>query len=296
MSSKQFFVDRYEKLGWSYHQVKARQAVRINESNAQGKTVLERLKNDGVSLDRIPFLENGYWVRRSRVSVGATAEYLLGLYSIQEAAAQIPVALFSDLKSKVVLDACAAPGGKTVQLANLMENTGIIVALDVDKRRLTALANHLERCHVRNSVVYDRDARYASGLKLKFDRVLLDAPCSGNFVTDEHWFKRRTLRDIERNARLQQEILTEASKCLKDDGEIIYSTCSLEPEEDELNVDWAIKNLSLQVEKVNSIGEDGVTNVLGRKLDASISCCRRIWPGDTQGFFVSKMKKRGNNN
>jgi NOL1/NOP2/sun family putative RNA methylase len=296
MSSKQFFVDRYEKLGWSYHHVKARQAVRINESNAQGKTVLERLKNDGVTLDRIPFLENGYWVRRSRVSVGATAEYLLGLYSIQEAAAQIPALLFSDLKSKIVLDACAAPGGKTVQLANLMESTGLIVALDVNKRRLSALANHLERCHVSNSVVYDRDARYASGLKFKFDRVLLDVPCSGNFVTDQHWFKRRTLRDIERNSRLQRQILTEASKCLKDDGEIIYSTCSLEPEEDELNVDWAIRNLSLEVEKANSIGKDGVTNVFGRKLDTSISCCRRIWPGDTQGFFVCKLKKQGKNN
>ena len=296
MSSKQFFVDRYDKLGWRYHQVKARQAVRINETKAKGKTVLERLKKDGVTLDRIPFLENGYWVRRSRVSVGATAEYLLGLYSIQEAAAQIPAAFFSDLKSKVVLDACAAPGGKTVQLSNLMENTGIIVALDVNKRRLSALANHLERCHISNSIVYDRDARYASGLKLKFDRVLLDVPCSGNFVTDEHWFKRRTLKDIERNAKLQQEILTEACKCLKDDGEIIYSTCSLEPEEDELNADWAIKNLSLEVEKVNSIGKDGVTNIFGWKLDASTSGCRRIWPGDTQGFFVCKLKKRGNNN
>jgi NOL1/NOP2/sun family putative RNA methylase len=296
MSGKQFFVERYEKLGWSYHRVKARQAIRINESNAKGKNVLKRLKNEGVTLDRITFLENGYWVHRSRVSVGATAEYLLGLYSIQEAAAQIPAALFSDLKGKIVLDACAAPGGKTVQLSDLMENTGIIVALDVDKRRLSALANHLERCRVINSVVYDRDARYASGLKLKFDRVLLDVPCSGNFVTDEHWFKRRTLRDVERNSRLQREILTETCKCLKDEGEIIYSTCSLEPEEDELNVDWAIKNLDLEVEKIDSLGQEGMTDVFERKLDSSISCCRRIWPGETQGFFVCKLKKRGNNN
>ncbi|TRO45592.1 RsmB/NOP family class I SAM-dependent RNA methyltransferase, partial [Candidatus Bathyarchaeota archaeon] len=283
MSSKQFFVERYEKLGWSFHHVKARQAIRINESNVKGKRVLNRLKQNGVTLDRIPFLDNGFWVRRSRVSVGATAEYLLGFYSIQEAAAQIPASLFSDLKGKVVLDACAAPGGKTVQLADLMENTGVIEALDVDKRRLSALANHLERCQVSNTVVYDRDARYSLGLKLMFDRILLDVPCSGNFVTDEHWFKRRTLRDVERNARLQREILTETCKCLKDEGEIIYSTCSLEPEEDELNVDWAIKNLDLKVEKIDSLGQEGMTDVFGRKLDSSISCCRRIWPGDTQG-------------
>src|SRR3989304_8053082 len=188
----------------------------------------------------------------------------------------MPATLFSDLKSKMVLDACAAPGGKTVQLADLMDNTAAIVALDVDKRRLSALANHLERCHVRNTVVYDRDARYASGLKLNFDRVLLDVPCSGNFAADEHWFKRRTLRDAERNAKLQREILTEASKCLKDDGEIIYSTCSLEPEEDELNMDWATKNLNLNIEKTDSPGQDGVTEVFGKNLDASISRCRPI--------------------
>jgi NOL1/NOP2/sun family putative RNA methylase len=296
MSGKQFFVDRYEKLGWRFRQVKARQAIRVNECNAKIKNILNRLKQNGVTLDRIPFLDNGFWVRRSRVSVGATAEYLLGFYSIQEAAAQIPTSLFSDLKGKIVLDACAAPGGKTVQLADLMDNTGVIVALDVDIRRLSALANHLERCRVSNTVVYDRDARYSSGLKLKFDRVLLDVPCSGNFVADEHWFKRRTLRDVERNARLQREILTEACKCVKDGGEIIYSTCSLEPEEDELNVDWAIKNLDLEVEKVDSLGQEGMTDVFGRELDASILCCRRIWPGDTQGFFVCKLKKRGNKN
>jgi 16S rRNA C967 or C1407 C5-methylase (RsmB/RsmF family) len=133
-------------------------------------------------------------------------------------------------------------------------------------------------------------------LKLKFDRILLDVPCSGNFAADEHWFERRTFRDVERNAKLQREILTETAKCLKDEGEIVYSTCSLEPEEDELNMDWAIKNLNLTVEKTDSPGQNGVTDVFGRKLDASISYCRRIWPGDTQGFFVCKLKKRRNGN
>ena len=99
-----------------------------------------------------------------------------------------------------MLDAAAAPGGKTVQLADLMENTGVIVALDVDKRRLTALSNHLERCHVSNTVVYLLDARQVSNLNVKFDRVLVDAPCSGNFAADKDWFSNRTLKDVERNA------------------------------------------------------------------------------------------------
>jgi 16S rRNA C967 or C1407 C5-methylase (RsmB/RsmF family) len=227
MSGKEFFIQRYERLGWNFEDVRPKQAIRLNLTNAKGKNIAERLQTIGVQLEKVPFLETGYWVCGSKVSVGATAEYLLGQYSIQEAAAQIPANLFTDLKGKIVLDACAAPGGKTVQLADIMGNTGVIVALDVRKRRLAALANHLERCHVGNAVVYELDTRQASRLKLKFDRVLVDAPCSGNFATDRNWFKRRTLKDVERNARLQREILTEVAECISDEGEIVYSTCSL---------------------------------------------------------------------
>ena len=292
MSGKDFFVERYERLGWKFEDAKPKQSIRLNVTSVKGKNLEERLEAIGVQLEKVPFLETGYWVRGSKVSVGATAEYLLGLYSIQEAAAQIPATLFTSLKGRTVLDTCAAPGGKTVQLADSMENTGVVVALDVKKRRLTALANHLERCHVSNAVVYNLDARQVSRLKLKFDRILLDAPCSGNFAADRNWFKRRTLKDVERNARLQREILAEAASCLSDDGELVYSTCSLEPEEDEVNMDWAVKHLSLQIEEVDCHGQKGLTEVFGKRLDASMERCRRVWPGETQGFFVCKLKKR----
>ena len=292
MSGKDFFLDRYERLGWRYKEVTLKQAIRINNFNVKGKKLLQRLESLGVHLQKIPFLDSGYWVLDSKVSAGATAEYLLGLYSIQEAAAQIPVSVFTHLKGKKTLDIAAAPGGKTVQMADLMENSGAIMALDVDKRRLNALSNHLERCHVTNTVVYLLDARQASALKVKFDRVLVDAPCSGNFASDSDWFKNRTLKDIERNAGFQREIITKAAECLNDDGEMVYSTCSLEPEEDELNIDWAIKNLNLQTEQIYCQGEKGLTNIFGKQLDPSIKHCRRLWPGETQGFFVCKLKKR----
>jgi NOL1/NOP2/sun family putative RNA methylase len=292
MSGKEFFANRYSQLGWELEDVEPRQAIRINTSNVKGKNLVERLHAAGVQLECVPFLETGYWVCGSKVSVGATAEYLLGLYSIQEAAAQIPATLFTELKRKTVLDACAAPGGKTVQLADLMGNTGVIIALDAQKRRLAALANHLERCHVSNTVTYNLDARQASRLKLKFSRVLLDAPCSGNFAADSAWFRRRTLQDVERNAQLQRELLTAAAACLSDEGEFVYSTCSLEPEENELNMDWAVKHLDLQVEEADCHGEKGLAEVFGERLDSSVERCRRIWPGETQGFFVCKLKKR----
>jgi NOL1/NOP2/sun family putative RNA methylase len=292
MSGKEFFVKRYKELGWTYRDVQLKPSIRINTMNTDKDDAVKRLESLGIGLKRIPFLEDGYWICKSKFSVGATAEYLLGLYSIQEAAAQIPASLFTELADKTVLDACAAPGGKTVQLANLMKNSGVIIALDIKRRRLIPLSNQLERSRVRNTIVYQMDAREASRINIKFDRVLLDVPCSGNYVTDKDWFSRRSLKDLERNARRQKQILTEAVKVVKYNGEIVYATCSLEPEENELNIDWAITTLNLQVEEIKCHGEKGLTNVFGRKLDSSIEKCKRIWPGQTQGFFVCKLMKQ----
>jgi len=292
MSGKEFFVKRYKKLGWTYKQAKPKQAIRINTMNASRDTVVSRLESLGIALEKIPFLEDGYWIRKSKFSVGATAEYLLGLYSIQEAAAQIPATLFTELEDRTVLDACASPGGKTVQLANLMNNSDVIVALELKQRKMFALANQLERSRVTNTAVYNMDAKEATNLNIEFDCVLLDVPCSGNYVTDKGWFSKRTIEDVKRNARRQRQILTEAVKVMKDGGEIVYATCSLEPEENELNIDWAIGALNVEVEEINCHGEKGLTNVFGKELDRSIEKCRRIWPDQTQGFFVCKLRKQ----
>ena len=292
MSTKEFFTDRYRKLGWKYHAVELKKTIRINSANVKKPSdLIKRLQDQGLALTKVPFLQNGHWVEESRFSAGATTAYLSGLYSIQEAAAQIPATLFTELKDKTVLDACAAPGGKTTQLADLMHNTGAIVALDFNRQRLTALSNQLERCQVKNTIVYQLDARRVSQLGTRYDRILLDMPCSGNFATDTNWFKRRTIKDIERNGALQREILGETVKMLEHDGEIIYSTCSLEPEENELNIDWAIRNLDMRVEKISCYGQKGLKEVFGKHLDDSLRNCIRIWPGQTQGFFVCKLLK-----
>lgn len=292
MSGKQFFVNRYKKLGWTYKQIKLKQAIRINTMNGSRDEVVERLESLGIVLEKIPFLKDGYWINKSRFSVGATAEYLLGLYSIQEAAAQIPVTLFTELEDKTVLDACSSPGGKTVQLANLMKNRGVVIALELKQRKMFPLINQLERCLVTNTAVYNMDAKEVSKLNMKFDRVLLDVPCSGNPITDKDWFSKRTIEDVQRNARRQRQILAEAVKVTEEGGEIVYSTCSIEPEENELNIDWAVANLEVKVEDITCHGKRGLTNVFGKQLGLSIEKCRRIWPEQTQGFFVCKLRKQ----
>lgn len=291
MSSRQFFINRYEKLGWNYEQIKLKQAIRINTINGTKDKIVSRLESLGITLEKIPFLENGYWIGKSNFSLGATTEYLLGLYSIQEAASQIPATLFTHLKERTVLDACASPGGKTVQLANLMNNSGVIIALELKQRKMFMISNQLERSRIKNAAIYNWDARKASKLGTQFDCVLLDVPCSGNPAADTNWFRKRTINDVTKNARRQRQILAEAFKITKNGGEIVYATCSLEPEENELNIDWAIRNFNLTVERVECYGEKGLKKVFNKELDLSIENCIRIWPKTTQGFFICKLKK-----
>ena len=121
-----------------------------------------------------------------------------------------------------------------------MENKGIIIALDINNLRLLSLRNNLERMGVKNTIIYQKDARFVSDLGIKFDKILLDAPCSGNFAADGKWLEKRTLEDIKNISKVQKQLIAAAVEVLKENGELVYSTCSLEPEEDEFIVDWAL--------------------------------------------------------
>ena len=177
---------------------------------------------------------------------------------------------------------CAAPGGKTVQLAQMMNNKGTMIALDNSTRRLTALKNNLERCGIRNTIIYNKDARYISDFNKRFDKILLDAPCSGNFTLEEDWFEKRTINDIKDRAKLQKELLKAAVDVCK--GEIVYSTCSLEKEENEEVIEWALDNLNVELQEIKLKASPGLTE--------RTKNCRRFWPNEhkTEGFFVAKLK------
>ena len=118
----------------------------------------------------------------------------------------------------LVLDMSAAPGGKTTQLAAYMNNKGTIVALDNNVKRLESLRNNIERLGVMNTIIYNKDARFVSDFGIEFDKILLDAPCSGTFTTEEKWLENKTIEGIKERARLQRELLKAAVKVLKHGG------------------------------------------------------------------------------
>ncbi len=291
------FLERYRQLGQNIipEKINIMQSMRINTLKIKPEILLNRMKKENVVLTRVPFLDFGYSVRSSNFSVGAAPEHLFGYYYVQETAAQIPVQILAPKRDEIILDMSAAPGGKTTQMAQYMGNEGVIIALDVNNMRLFSLRNNIERMGVKNTIIFQKDAKFVSDLGVKFDKILLDAPCSGNFVVDSEWFEKRNLDDIKNSAKTQKQLFAAAVEVLKDGGELIYSTCSLEPEEDEMVADWALSKFpELKLEKIIlPIGDEGLTEPFGIKLNKSIKNTRRFWPNktNTQGFFIAKFRK-----
>jgi tRNA (cytosine40_48-C5)-methyltransferase len=289
-----FFLKRYNQLGAGLTKndfsFQAPKCLRVNTLKITPEKLLKRLRDQNVQLEKISFLKNGYRIKKSRFSLGATPEFLLGYYYLQEAAAQVPVQVLQPKKGELVLDCCAAPGGKTTQIAQYMNNSGRIISFEKKKHRILSLMNNLERCGIKNCVVYNADATTAS---TKTDKILLDVPCSGNYALEKNWFKKR-MSGIGKNTETQKALLKIAAKLIKKNGVIVYATCSLEPEENEYVIDWAIKNLHLHLKPTNlKVGNPSPTNVLKKHLHPSIKLCRRFWPNktNTQGFFVAKLTR-----
>ena len=282
---RNFFLDRYASFGKELTgREQAKKALRVNSLKISAKELVSRLKNLGVKLEQ--FSSDGYFFE-SKFSVGASIEYLVGLFTMQESSAQIPVSVLKPSSKDTVLDIAAAPGGKTIQMADYMKNKGSIISIDNNKSRCYALENNLERCGVENCVVYCADfLKFDFGRKFK--KILLDAPCSGNYANDDKWFDKRDIDGIKRNGELQKKMIGKAIDLLDEGGVLVYATCSREPADNEIVIDWALSNYSIKLMKV---GDSGLIEVNGQALNKEIKKCLRVWPDEGQGFFIAKIKK-----
>ncbi|MBR9700378.1 RsmB/NOP family class I SAM-dependent RNA methyltransferase [Candidatus Woesearchaeota archaeon] len=289
----EFFLRRYREIcpDVTMEHATKRQALRVNTSKTTAKELIATLTKRDAKLEKIPWLENGYWIEAD-FSPGATQEYLLGHYYLQGPLSQLTCEI---LKPKGrILDMAAAPGGKTTYLAQMSPDS-VVIALDNDAARLAVVRNNVERLGLPNVVCVKKDARFVRDLGERFDSIILDAPCSGNFCSESGWAEKRTLQDIKANARVQRELLKAAYFALETGGSILYSTCSLEPEEDELVVDWLLKkyeNIDLVPIELE-IGDQGAITWNGKDLDKRLSRTRRFWPHKTgeEGFFMALLRR-----
>jgi NOL1/NOP2/sun family putative RNA methylase len=290
------FLKRYEEMGEVFEpeEVKIKQALRVNTLKITEDELIKRLKTKGIKLEKIPYLKHGYFYE-TEFSLASTPEYLQGYFYIQNASSQIPPEILNPKSTEIVLDMAAAPGGKTTHLAQIMNNKGLIIALEENKSRIQSIANNLERLSIINVAIFKKDARFAQDLGLKFDKILLDAPCGGSFCVEKNYFKIRTQKDIDMMSRTQKDLLKSAYTCLNKGGEIVYSTCSLEAEENELVINWFIEEFKdMKIEPINKdIGDYGITSFKNKQLNNELKKTRRIWPHKTgtDGFFVARLKK-----
>jgi tRNA (cytosine49-C5)-methyltransferase len=304
---KPAFVERYKELlkdkyddYVEYSSKYIRKSIRVNTLKISVDELKKRL-GDAWTLEPVPWCKEGFWITYKdgeRYDIGNLPEHQLGYIYVQDAASMIPPVVLAPEENDVVMDLCAAPGSKTTQMAQYMKNTGLLIANDAQGIRLSALGINLQRCGVMNNIVTKMDGERLTKKSEQFDKILVDAPCSGtgtlrrNFKIAEMWSPGL----VKRMASIQHKLLKNSFVLLKTGGVMVYSTCTLEPEEDEEIVDRLLRDfpnadlldINLDIKRSPAIKEFN-----GRTYDPRVEKCLRIYPqdNDSEGFFVAKIKK-----
>ncbi|XP_073167389.1 28S rRNA (cytosine(4447)-C(5))-methyltransferase isoform X2 [Lepidochelys kempii] len=237
--------------------------LRTNTLKTRRRDLAQALINRGVNLDPLgKWSKTGLVVYDSSVPIGATPEYLAGHYMLQGASSLLPVMALAPQENERILDMCCAPGGKTSYIAQLMKNTGVILANDSSAERLRSVVGNLHRLGVTNAVLSHCDGRQFPKVLGGFDRVLLDAPCSGTGV-------------------ISKDPAVKTNKV----------------EENEWVVDYALKKRNVRLVPTGlDFGKEGFTRFKDRRFHPSVKSTRRFYPHthNMDGFFIAKLKKFSN--
>ncbi|CAF0983232.1 unnamed protein product [Brachionus calyciflorus] len=280
--------------------------IRTNTLKTRRRDLAQALINRGVNLDPLgEWSKVGLVVYDSQVPIGATPEYLAGHYMLQGASSMLPVMALALQENEKILDMCSAPGGKTTYLAALMRNTGCLVANDVNRERLDSVVGNLHRLGITNTIVCNLDARKIGEHIKDFDRILVDAPCSGTGVISKDASVKLSKDpiDIQRCSTIQRQILLEAIDCCnyksKTGGYIVYSTCSVLVEENEAVIEYALKHRHVKLVPTGlTFGNEGFTSYRDNTFNPKMNLTKRYYPHkhNMDGFFVAKLKKISNKN
>lgn len=280
--------------------------IRTNTLRTNRRSLAQALINRGVVLEPVgKWSKVGLQVFESAVPLGATPEYLAGHYILQAASSFLPVMALAPQPNERILDMAAAPGGKSTYIAALMRNTGCLIANDASKPRAKGLIGNIHRLGCKNTIVTNLDARTAFPKAMGgFDRVLLDAPCTGTGVIskDSSVKTSKNERDFLAIPHIQRQLLLAAIDSVdhasKTGGYIVYSTCSVTVEENEAVVQYALRkrpNLKIVDTGLGDFGSQGMASYMGKQFDPKMTLTRRYFPHreNVDGFFVCKLKKTG---
>ena len=268
-------------------------SIRVNTEKI---TVEDFLKISTFNLEKIPYTSDGFYV--NEVSLGNHPYHHAGLFYVQDPAAMMPANLIELEPNMIVLDLCAAPGGKSGQIGAKLKN-GILVANEINPNRAKILFSNIERMGLKNTIVLNNDS-YALAKKYPstFDVIFIDAPCSGEgmFRKDPNSIKEWSLKKIEECVKIQKELLKNADMMLKAGGIIVYSTCTYSLDEDELQITDFLKNFDYEVLEIDSIKKYTSPGYVNDKINPKLKKSIRFYPHITkgEGQFACVLKKKGN--
>lgn len=278
---------RYESISEGPLEVRRNRYFRVNTIKCSVEKVVERFSVYGFRIENVLY-EKAFTCDGE---ASKTLEHFMGHIYIQDMSSMLPVAAVRDDIGDIVLDACAAPGSKTTQIADEMKNSGNLVANDASFSRLKSLKGNLERCGVMNCIVISRNIMNLEP-GMMFDTIFLDAPCSGEGISGAGWSEKKIISC----SRLQKNMIVKCFDMLKKGGTIVYSTCTYAPEENEQVMQHLIDHRECNIEKPRLDGlkfSPGILEWRGRKFSGDMEKCTRLWPSqnNTHGFFLSVVKK-----
>lgn len=296
---KKLLEDDYEKfVEYTYSYLN--RGFRVNTLKASVEDVKKRLEDQGWILEQVPWCKEAFWIdhKEGRRDLGNAIEHQLGYFYIQEAASMIPPIALDPKEGDLILDCCASPGSKTTQISAMMNNKGLVVANDLTGIRLAPLGSNVQRLGISNILQIQTDFLKIPEEK-QFDKILLDAPCSGSgtirksIKTIGMW-NDKTIISI---ANIQKKMIRKAWRLLKPGGTLVYSTCSTDPEEDEAVVsDFVKEQTDAKIVDFDLPGfkrSKAVTEWNGEVYHEDVIKTLRVWPqdNDTEGFYVAKLIK-----
>lgn len=272
-----------------------RRSLRVNTLKISVADFLVLVKDYGWQLEPIPWCPEGFWIEREdeALRLGSAAEHLSGLFYIQEASSMLPVsALFADAETpRRVLDVAAAPGSKTTQIAALMNNQGGIVANEYSASRVKVLHANISRCGVKNVALTHFDGRvFGAALPESFDAILLDAPCSGEGVVrkDPHAMSNWSPESVASIAETQRELIDSAFHALAPGGVMVYSTCTLNAQENQQVVNHLLATYgdAVSIEPLDQLFPEAEKALTA---EGFLHVFPQIY--DSEGFFVARLRK-----
>lgn len=271
--------------------------LRVNTLKYDIQSLMKYFKEKNIKFERVPWYKEALIIKNSNEKqIQKLDIYEKGYIYIQSLSSMIPPLVLNPNQGEKILDLTAAPGSKTTEIATLMNNKGYILANELDKIRFERLIYNIEKQGAKIiEVINERGEKIGDKYPEAFDKILLDTPCSGEgrfIINSVATYRDWSPKKVKELSKLQKKLFASAYKALKPNGIIVYSTCTLNQEENEFILDWALKNFDIKLMDIELEIKDAQFG-FNDNLEKSINKAIRILPSkETEGFFVAKLKKK----